>query len=129
MSIFNVNKKPNMKFFQKVDKISYKSVPLGTCIDEEVVTPDLFEFYLQSMEFEKGISMPVQYLCFLNNNEKLSMSDFEEITFNQSYYRWNSSGPTRVPVALTNAEEMNKYCKKYLSHDVLPCLKDSPYFI
>ena len=129
LTIFNVNKKPNMKFFQKVDKNSYKSVPLGTCIDEEVVTPDLFEFYLQSMEFEKGIAMPVQYICVSNNNEELSMSDFEEITFNQSYYRWNSSGPTRIPVALTNAEEMNKYCKKYLSHEVLPCLKDSPYFI
>jgi hypothetical protein len=129
LTVFNVNKRTNLKFFEKLEKDSYKSVPIGTCIDDEVVTPDLFEFYLQSMEFEKGIAMPVQYICVSNNNEELSMSDFEEITFNQSYYRWNSSGPTRIPVALTNAEEMNKYCKKYLSHEVLPCLKDSPYFI
>ena len=129
LTIFNVNKKTNFKFFEKKDKNTYKSVPIGTCIDEEVVAPDLFEFYLQSMEFEKGTSIPVQYLCLFNNNEELTMTDFEEITFNQSYYRWNSTGPSRIPVALTNAEDMNRYCSKYLTHDVLPCLKNSPYFI
>ena len=129
LTIFNVNKRTNLKFFQKIEKNNYKSIPIGTCIDEEVITPDLFEFYLQSMEYEKGTSIPVQYLCLFNNNEELTMTDFEEITFNQSYYRWNSSGPCRIPVALTNAEDMNRYCSKYLTHDVLPCLKDSPYFI
>ena len=129
LTIFNVNKKTNLKFFEKLEKNSYKSVPIGTCIDDEVTTPELFEFYLQCIEYEKGISIPVQYLCLFNNNEELTMTDFEEITFNQSYYRWNSSGPCRIPVALANAEEMNRYHSKYLTHDVLPCLKDSPYFI
>ena len=129
LTIFNVNKKTNLKFFEKLEKNSYKSVPIGTCIDDEVTSPELFEFYLQCIEYEKGISIPVQYLCLFNNNEELTMTDFEEITFNQSYYRWNSSGPCRIPVALANAEEMNRYHSKYLTHDVLPCLKDSPYFI
>ena len=129
LTVFNVNKKTNLKFFQKLEKNEYKSVPIGTCIDEEVVTPDVFEFYLQSMEYEKGIYIPVQYLCLFNNNEELTMTDFEEITFNQSYYRWNSNGPSKIPVALANAEEANRYCSKYLTHDVLPCLKNSPYFI
>ena len=129
LTVFNVNKRTNLKFFEKLEKDSYKSVPIGTCIDDEVTTPDLFEFYLQCMEYEKGVSIPVQYLCIFNNNEDLTMTDFEEITFNQSYYRWNSSGPTRVPVALANAEEMNRYHSKYLTHDVLNSLKDSPYFI
>ena len=129
LTIFNVNKKTNLKFFEKLEKNSYKSLPIGTCIDEEVTTPEIFEFYLQCMEYEKGVSIPVQYLCVFNNNEDLTMTDFEEITFNQSYYRWNSSGPCRIPVALANAEEMNRYNSKYLTHDVLPCLKDSPYFI
>ena len=129
LTIFNVNKKTNLKFYEKLEKNSYKSVPIGTCIDDEVTSPELFEFYLQCIEYEKGISIPVQYLCLFNNNEELTMTDFEEITFNQSYYRWNSSGPCRIPVALANAEEMNRYHSKYLTHDVLPCLKDSPYFI
>ena len=129
LTVFNVNKRTNLKFFEKLEKDSYKSVPIGTCIDDEVTTPDLFEFYLQCMEYEKGVSIPVQYLCIFNNNDDLTMTDFEEITFNQSYYRWNSSGPTRIPVALANAEEMNRYHSKYLTHDVLNSLKDSPYFI
>ena len=129
LTVFNVNKRTNLKFFEKLEKDSYKSVPIGTCIDDEVTTPELFEFYLQCMEYEKGVSIPVQYLCLFNNNEDLTMTDFEEITFNQSYYRWNSSGPTRIPVALANAEEMNRYHSKYLTHDVLNSLKDSPYFI
>ena len=129
LTVFNVNKRTNLKFFEKLEKDSYKSVPIGTCIDDEVTTPELFEFYLQCMEYEKGVSIPVQYLCLYNNNEDLTMTDFEEITFNQSYYRWNSSGPTRIPVALANAEEMNRYHSKYLTHDVLNSLKDSPYFI
>ena len=129
LTVFNVNKRTNLKFFEKLEKDSYKSVPIGTCIDDEVITPDLFEFYLQCMEYEKGVSIPVQYLCIFNNNEDLTMTDFEEITFNQSCYRWNSSGPTRIPVALANAEEMNRYHSKYLTHDVLNSLKDSPYFI
>ena len=128
LTIFTVNRRTNLKFFQKVDS-DYRNVPIGTCIDGEVTIPDVFEFYLQCIEFEKGGTAPVQFLCIYNNNEDISMTDFEKITFNQSYYRWNSAGPTRIPVALVNAEECNKYCNKYLTHDVLPCLKNSPYFI
>ena len=128
LTIFTVNKKTNLKFFQKTD-LDYKNVPLGTCIDHDVTTPDVFEFYLQCMEYEKGSNSPVQFICVYNTNEDISMTDFEKITFNQSYYRWNSSGPTRIPVALVNAEEANKYSNRFLTHEVLPCLKNSPYFI
>ena len=128
LTIFTVNKKANLKFFQKIDS-NYKNVPMGTCIDQDVTTPEIFEFYLQSKEFDKGCSSPIQFLCVYNNNEEISMTDFEKITFNQSYYKWNVSGPIRIPVALMNAEEANKFCNKYLTHDVLPCLKNSPYFI
>ena len=128
ITIFSVNKKTNLKFFQK-NNSGYQNVPIGTCIDQEVTTPDVFEFYLQCMEFEKGGASPIQFLCIYNNNEEITMTDFEKITFNQSYYRWNSSGPSRVPVALINAEEANRFCNRYLTHEVLPCLKNSPYFI
>ena len=128
LTIFSVNKRTNLKFFQKLDN-EYKNVPIGTCIDGDVTAPDSFEFYLQCVEYERGSTAPVQFLCIYNNNEEISMTDFEKITFNQSYYRWNSAGPTRIPVALLNAEECNKFCNRYLTHDVLPSLKNSPYYI
>ena len=117
-----------MKFYQQLDK-EFKVVPIGTCIDQEVTTPEVFEFYLQCIQVEKGAATPVQFLCVFNNNEEISMTDFEKITYNQSYYRWNSTGPTRIPIALVNAEEANRYINRYLTHEVLPCLKNSPYFI
>ena len=128
LTIFSVNKKTSLKFYQKLDT-EYKVVPVGTCIDQDVTTPEIFEFYLQCMQVDKGGATPVQFLCIFNNNEEISMTEFEKITYNQSYYRWNSTGPTRVPIALVNAEEANKYINRYLTHEVLPCLKDSPYFI
>ena len=128
LTVFSVNKKTNLKFYQKLDK-EFKVVPIGTCIDQDVTTPEVFEFYLQCIQVEKGAATPVQFLCVFNNNEEISMTDFEKITYNQSYYRWNSTGPTRIPVALVNAEEANRYINRYLTHEVLPCLKDSPYFI
>ena len=76
-----------------------------------MTTPDVFEFYLQCMEYEKGSNSPAQFICACNTNEDISMIDFEKITFNQSYYRSNSSGPTRIPIVLVNAEEVNKYSK------------------
>ena len=128
LTIFSVNKRSNLKFYQKAET-EYKVVPIGTCIDQEVTTPDIFEFYLQCMHIEKGGMSPVQFLCVFNNNDEISMTDFEKITFNQSYYRWNSSGPTRIPVALVNAEEANRFNNRFLNHEVLPCLKNTPYFI
>lgn len=128
LTIFSVNKKANLKFYQKFDS-DYRNVPIGTCIDQDVTTPELFEFYLQCVEYQKGVTSPVQFLCIYNSNEDISMTDFEKITLNQSYYRWNTSGPFRIPVALANAEEANKYSKRFLTHEVLPCLKNSPYFI
>ena len=128
LTVFSVNKKTNLKFYQKFEK-EYKVVPIGTCIDQDVTTPEVFEFYLQCIQVEKGAATPVQFLCVFNNNEEISMTDFEKITYNQSYYRWNSTGPTRIPIALVNAEEANRYINRYLTHEVLPCLKNSPYFI
>ena len=128
LTIFSVNKKTNLKFYQKAE-IDYKIVPIGTCIDQEVTTPDIFEFYLQSMHLDKGAGSPVHFLCVFNNNEDISMTDFEKITFNLSYYRWNSSGPTRIPIALVNAEEANRFNFRFLKNDILPCLKNTPYFI
>ena len=73
LTIFNVNKRTNLKFFEKLEKNNYKSLPLGTCIDEDVITPDVFEFYLQCPEDERL----VHFLCLYNNNDELTINDFE----------------------------------------------------
>ena len=101
----------------------------GTVIDKQVISPDVFEFYLQCPEVDRGTGSPVHFLCLYNNNEDLTINDFEEITYQQSFYYWNWSGPIRIPAALKYAEVANNFSGKNLKGEVIDKLKDSPYFI
>lgn len=128
LSIFSVNKKTELKFFERHNGV-YKNLPSGTVIDREVISPELFEFYLQCPEVDRGTGSPVHFLCIYNNNESLTINDFEEITYKQSFYYWNWCGPIRIPAALKYAEVANTFCGKNIKGEVLGKLKDSPYFI
>ena len=128
LTIFSVNKKTDLKFFEKTNK-GYYNIPTGTVIDKDVISPDVFEFYLQCPEVDRGTGSPVHFLCLYNNNEDLTVNDFEEITYQQSYYYWNWSGPIRIPAALKYAEVANSFSSKNLKGEVITRLKNSPYFI
>ena len=128
LSIFSVNKKTELKFFERHNDV-YKNLPSGTVIDSQVISPELFEFYLQCPEVDRGTGSPVHFLCIYNNNESLTINDFEEITYKQSFYYWNWCGPIRIPAALKYAEVANTFCGKNIKGEVLERLKDSPYFI
>ena len=128
LTIFSVNKKTDLKFFEKTNK-GYNNIPTGTVIDKDVISPEVFEFYLQCPEVDRGTGSPVHFLCLYNNNEDLTVNDFEEITYQQSYYYWNWSGPIRIPAALKYAEVANSFSSKNLKGDVIKRLKSSPYFI
>ena len=129
LSIFGVNKKTDLKFFERAGREGYRNIPTGTVIDKDVISPDLFEFYLQCPEVDRGTGSPVHFLCLYNNNEELTINDFEEITYRQSYYYWNWSGPIRIPAALKYAEVANNFCGKNIRGTVRENLRDSPYFI
>jgi len=128
LSIFGVNKKTDLKFFERSNG-GYRNIPAGTVIDKNVVSPDVFEFYLQCPEVDKGTGSPVHFLCLYNNNDDLTINDFEEITYQQSYYYWNWPGPIRIPAALKYAEVANTFCGKNIKGSIRDNLKDSPYFI
>ena len=128
LTMFTVNKKTDLKFFEKSNN-GYKNIPMGTVIDQDVISPDLFEFYLQCPDVDRGCASPVHFLCVYNNNDNLTINDFEDISYKQSFYYWNWPGPIRVPAALKYAEVANTFSNKYLTHDVKNELKDSPYFI
>ena len=127
-TIFSVNKKTDLKFFEHF-KNGYKNIETGTVIDKYVISPEVFEFYLQCPEVDRGTGSPVHFLCIYNNNEDLTINDFEEITYKQSYYYWNWCGPIRIPAALKYAEVANSFSSKNLKREVITKLKDSPYFI
>ena len=128
LTMFTVNKKTDLKFFEKNNN-GYRNIPMGTVIDQGVISPDLFEFYLQCPDVDRGCASPVHFLCVYNNNENMTINDFEDISYKQSFYYWNWPGPIRVPAALKYAEVANTFSNKYLTHEVKNELKDSPYFI
>ena len=128
LTVFTVNKKTDMKFFQKIQN-GFKNIPMGTVIDKEVISPDVFEFYLQCPDVDRGCASPVHFLCVYNDNNDLSINDFEDISFKQSFYYWNWPGPVRIPAALKYAEVANAFSSKNLTHEVKRELKDSPYYI
>ena len=128
LTVFTVNKKTDLKFFEKFSG-GYKNIPMGTVIDKDVISPDVFEFYLQCPEIDRGCASPVHFLCIHNDNEELTINDFEEISYKQSFYYWNWPGPVRIPAALKYAEVANAFSSKNLTHEVKGELKNSPYYI
>ena len=128
LTIFGVNKKTDLKFFERSNE-GYRNIKTGTVIDKAVTSPDVFEFYLQCPVVNKGTGSPVHFICLYNNNEELTINDFEEITYRQSFYYWNFPGPIRIPAALKFAEVANNFCSKNIKGTIFDNLKDSPYFI
>ena len=128
LSFFTVNKKTDLKFFQK-NSNGYNNISMGTVIDKDVISPDVFEFYLQCPDVDRGCASPVHFLCIYNDNENLTINDFEDISYKQSYYYWNWPGPVRIPAALKYAEVANMFSSKNLTHEVKGELKNSPYYI
>ena len=127
LTFFLVSKKPDLKFVKKSEK--YENVIPGTVIDEDIVNPGIFEFYLQSVNYTKGYATPIYYLCIFNNNEDITMTEFEKITYYMTYYHWNTCGTSSIPVPLRYAEDCNRFTNKYLKEDVQEDLKSTPYFI
>ena len=102
---------------------------MGTVFDNEVISPDILEFYLQCLDVDRGCASLVHFLCIYNDNEDLTINDFEDISYKQSFYYWNWPGPVRIPVAHKYAEVSTAFSSKILSHEVKGELKNSPYFI
>ena len=129
LTVFTVNKNTDLKFFENTGSNTYKNIPMGTVIDQDVISPDVFEFYLQCPDVDRGCASPVHFLCIHNDNEDLTINDFEDISYKQSFYYWNWPGPVRIPAALKYAEVANTFSSKNLKHEVKNELKNSPYYI
>ena len=75
------------------------------------------------------ISQCVKYTCLYNNNNDLSLEDFEDITYKQCYYYWNISGPIQIPAPLKYAQVANNFNIKNITGNINDYIKDKPYFI
>jgi hypothetical protein len=49
LTIFSVNKKTELKFFEKKENDQYSIIPTGTVIDKQVISSEMFEFYSSNL--------------------------------------------------------------------------------
>jgi hypothetical protein len=130
LAVFSVNKRTDLKFFErKGPKMS--NIPMGCVIDQDVVSPDHYEFYLQCPEVTQGTASPVHFFNMYRNFDEINNDEFEEIAFKNSFYYWNWPGPIRTPVVLKYAEIQNMFSNKVGINmtEISEVLKSSPYFI
>jgi hypothetical protein len=122
-----VNKKTDSKFFEFSNN-SVNNPKEGTVIDTQVVTPGVYEFYLQPQFVNSGTATP-SHFHVIHDSIGIPIEDLEDITYRQCYYYWNWSGAIREPAALKFAEVANKFSSTYMNDYVKNRLKNSPYYI
>ena len=126
-SVIVVNKKAELKFFQKEGN-NIINPPSGTVVDCDVTTPEYFEFYLQPQYVNQGTAIPVHFHCILDNTG-MPLEIMEQVTYNQTFYYWNWNGPIREPAALKFAEVCSQFNTKVKINSVSDKLMHTPYYI
>jgi hypothetical protein len=122
-----VNKKCDVKFFE-VGGNNLNNPKEGTVVDTQVVSPDLYEFYMQPQYVNQGTATPTHFHCIYDTTG-IPIEILEEITYKQCYYYWNWPGAIREPAALKFAGTANTFSSKYMRGYVKDKLKNSPYYI
>lgn len=122
-----VNKKTDAKFFEFSNN-TISNPNSGTIIDSHVVSPNLYEFYLQPQFVNQGTATPTHF-HIIYDNTGIPLEILEETTYRMCYYYWNWSGAIREPAALKFAEVCNKFSSTNLTSYVKDKLKNCPYYI
>ena len=128
IAVIAVNKKTDLKFFQAEEGKNVANPPSGTVVDTDVTTPNYFEFYLQPQYVNQGTATPVHFHCIYDTTG-MPLEIMESVTYNQTFYYWNWSGPIREPAALKFAEVCSQFYAKVKLDKVSENLMDSPYYI
>jgi len=99
-----LNKKNNLKVFF-CDKTSYSNIPPGTLIDDVVVSPDQFDFYLISQKSNQGLSAATHYNVIFDNF-KVQTNDLHLFLYKLCYLYYNWTGGIRVPAPCHYAKKL-----------------------
>jgi hypothetical protein len=109
-----VNTKTTYKFFEQStsqNKFKYENPQPGLLVMEDVVSPNLFEFFIQPQQVTGGTATPTLYhVAYGNINDPTFVP---KLTFDLCYQYPNWQGPVRVPGPLKNAEKLCKMTAKY----------------
>ena len=124
-----VNKKKDIKFFDRDQRNNMiKNPSEGVVVDSGVIDPKYYEFYLQPQSVNMGTASPTHFFV-INDDIKMPIEHFENITYGLCYYYWNWKGVVRLPAVLKFAETYLKFSTSVNCDDLQDSLKRLPYYI
>ena len=121
-----VNKKTNLKFFEK-DGNRYSNSSPGLIIYDNAVNPKIHEFYIQPQFVNEGCATPTNYhIAYgdLDINEHIA-----PLTYALCYNYASWQGPIRVPAPLKNAEKLSKLVAKFIKAELNPLLNNTQCYL
>lgn len=122
------NKQVDVKFFEDGGRDTMNPQN-GLCVDNYVVSPGSYEFYIQPQFVNQGTATPTKFQV-LKDTTQMSLEELEHITYHMCYYYWNWTGPIRVPAVLKMSEVCSKFNKMTLGDEKLEeHIRKNPYFI
>ena len=111
------NRKTSSKFFEKSNKPEIKNPACGTVIDNNITSPNYYEFYLQPQFVNQGTANPV-YFRVLYDDTHMPIEIFEKLTYHLTFLYTNWTGPIPYPVSLKYAEKALSFINKNLNGEV-----------
>lgn len=124
------NKLIDVKFFM-VDGSNLNNPKSGLCVDDHIISPGSYEFYIQPQYVNQGTATPTKFQVLMDDTS-MTLEEIEQITYYMCYYYWNWAGAIRVPAVLKYSEVFSKFSSTVFNQNdsgVKDEIKNSPFFI
>lgn len=125
------NKLIDVKFFM-MDGSNLNNPKSGLCVDDHIISPGSYEFYIQPQFVNQGTATPTKFQVLMDDTS-MTLEEIEQITYYMCYYYWNWAGAIRVPAVLKFSEVFSKFSNTVLNNQndsgVKDEIKNSPFFI
>jgi len=104
MTYLLINKKNNLKVFA-CENNKYSNIPPGTLVDDVVVNPEHFDFFLISQKSTQGLSAATHYHVVFDTF-KVNTNDLHSFMYKLCYLYYNWTGGIRVPAPCQYAKKL-----------------------
>eukprot|EP01156_Anaeramoeba_ignava_P013760 Anaeramoba_ignava/a607479_110.p1 GENE.a607479_110~~a607479_110.p1 ORF type:complete len:790 (+),score=174.80 a607479_110:432-2801(+) len=102
--------------------------PPGTILDQDITTPNRFDFFLVPQKVNMGSATPVHFTC-VYDSANIPADALQEVTFQLCHLYYNWSGTVRVPAVCQYAHKLSFLVGQSIHQEVHSHLHDKLYFL
>ena len=127
-----VNKNNEIKMFKKGNKNDdlesalnnqdIVNVPLGTAVDTDVVSPDFYDFMINSAYSERGTSNMTKYTVIYDESS-ITASVLYRLSYYLTYTCYNTTKSIKMPAPLYFVTRRNTFTRENLTKEINSKLK------